>query len=78
MQQALEVIKGADGVVAQHVIEFLRNGVPLSGRYRTLSKLGRRRFPVALLPTTCFLWHKVLTSLPTPPRHPQQTDSKAK
>lgn len=40
MQQALEVIKGADGAVTQHFIEFLWNGVPLLGRHQELSKLG--------------------------------------
>lgn len=40
MQQALKVIKGADGVVAQHFIEFLRNGIPLSGKHQELNKLG--------------------------------------
>lgn len=40
VQQALKVIKGADGAVTQHFIEFLRDGVPLWGRHQELSKLG--------------------------------------
>jgi hypothetical protein len=34
VQQALEVIEGADGVFTQHLIEFLRNGVPLQADTR--------------------------------------------
>lgn len=33
MQQALEVIEGADCVVTQHLIELLWNGVPLPGKH---------------------------------------------
>lgn len=65
MQQELKVIKGADGVVTQHFIEFLRNGIPLSGRHQELNKLGER-FTMALLPTTCFLLHEVPTRPPSP------------
>lgn len=34
LQQALEVLEGADGAVTQHLIELLRNGVPLPDRRR--------------------------------------------
>lgn len=44
MQQALEVIEGADRVVTQHLIEFLRNGVPLPGKY-----VGSKDFPATAL-----------------------------
>lgn len=33
VQQPLEVVEGADGVVAQHLVELLRNGVPLPGTH---------------------------------------------
>lgn len=57
MQQALEVIEGSDGLVTQHLIEFLGNGVPLPGRYQgVLSELAG----VALSPVTDFLYGNFL------------------
>lgn len=71
MQQALEVIKGADGAVTQHFIEFLWNGVPLLGRHQELSKLGEGSPGMALLSATCFLLHKVPTRPPLSPANRQ-------
>lgn len=42
MQQALEVIKGADRVVTQHLVELLRNGVPLQAGTMGESERGVR------------------------------------
>lgn len=44
VQQPLEVIEGADRVVTQHLVELLRNGVPLPGRHMGSSELGVRAF----------------------------------
>lgn len=44
MQQTLEVIEGADRVVTQHLVEFLRNGITLPGRHT-----GSKDFPAMTL-----------------------------
>ena len=44
MQQALEVIEGTDGVVTQHLVELLGNGVSLPGKDEGPSELRARAF----------------------------------
>lgn len=44
MQQALEVIEGTDGVVTQHLVELLGDGVSLPGKDGGPSELRARAF----------------------------------
>ena len=44
VQQALEVIEGTDGVVTQHLVELLGNGVSLPGKDGGPSELRARAF----------------------------------
>lgn len=75
VQQPLEVIEGADRVVTQHLVELLRNGVPLPGRHMGSSELGVR----ALQPWPSCPQHRhnLPWEVPTGSRGHGQMDSQA-
>ena len=75
MQQALKVIKGTDGVVTQHLVELLGNGVSLPGKDEGPNELRARAFQPWPSSSQHTHTHSLPWEVPTGPLGQGQVDS---